>query len=105
MKIYHLILVIIFCTCINGKFVHDSNSLDFEHHILPRPSPHFRPSKAIESEEQEEMDDMEAPKDAKIESAKLVSLMVSFDDNVKLRSSYFTFPEKNYLVEYKEAKK
>ena len=51
------------------------------------------------------MDDMEAPKDAKIESAKLVSLMVSFDDNVKLRSSYFTFPEKNYLVEYKEAKK
>ena len=44
------------------------------------------------------------PKDAKIESAKLVSLMVSFDDNVKLRSSYFTFPEKNYLEGYNEAK-
>ena len=58
----------IFFICINGKLDRNSNSLDFEHHILPRPR------KTIEPEE------LEVPKEVNVESAKLISLMVSFAD-------------------------
>ena len=88
----------IFFICINGKLDRNSNSLDFEHHILPRPR------KTIEPEE------LEVPKKANVESAKLISLMVSFAW-LTIFIEYFsnkevlTFTEKNYLVEHKETKK
>ena len=68
MKVLHLILVLHFFTFINGKLDRNSNSLDFEHHILPRPR------KTIEPEELQE-----PAEEVKVESTKLISLMVSFD--------------------------
>ena len=88
----------IFFICINGKLDRNSNSLDFEHHILPRPR------KTIEPEE------LEVPKEVNVESAKLISLMVSFAwwtifIEYFSNKEVLTFTEKNYLVEHKETKK